>query len=49
LNDGVEAHGLVSERALFVLDDWTVRYAWRGADLSDVPDMDPVAAAVDAA
>lgn len=49
LRDGVEAHGLVSERALFVLEDWTVRYAWGAADPADVPELDPVAAAVDAA
>jgi peroxiredoxin len=43
LSGGVADHGLVSNRATFVVDtDWTVRYAWAADDLDDEPDLRPV-------
>lgn len=43
LVEDVAAHGFAAGRAAFVVDtDWTVRYAWAGDTLDELPDWTPV-------
>lgn len=43
LTDGIENHGVVADRATFVVDtDWTVRHAWAADGPDAMPELAPV-------